>query len=392
MAGDTIMLYGYRRPDGRHGLRNHMAIIPASVCAGEVSSRIAAAVPGAVALVHSNGCCQMGEDYAQTARTLIGMGTNPNTGAVLVVGLGCEGMQPSQLVEGIARSGKQVELVIIQECGGTDGAVADGIRKARALASGISDMKPEPFPISELVLGLECGGSDPTSGIAANPSLGVASDMLVAAGGTSILSETTELIGAERILAARCCSDETAHQLLGIVDDVEKRALAMGSDLRGTQPTPGNIKGGLSTIEEKSLGCILKAGKSRMMGVLKYGEELPEGARGLYMMDSPGQDVDSMIGMLAGGAHIVVFTTGLGTPTGTPIAPVIKVTANGRTYERMSGNIDIDLSPVMAGEMTLDEAGALIFSAMVESARGKLTKSEITGHREFGIYRVGPTF
>ena len=392
MTDGKMALSGYRRPDGRHGLRNHMVIIPASVCAGEVSSRIAAAVAGSVALVHSNGCCQMGEDYAQTARTLIGMGTNPNTGAVLVVGLGCEGMQPSELVEGISKSGKQVDLVIIQECGGTDGAVAEGIRKATALLTGISGMKPEPFPISELVLGLECGGSDPTSGIAANPSLGVASDMLVAAGGTSILSETTELIGAERILAARCCSDDTADKLLKIVDDVEKRALAMGSDLRGTQPTPGNIKGGLSTIEEKSLGCILKAGKSKMMGVLSYGEELPKGARGLYMMDSPGQDVDSMIGMLAGGAHIVVFTTGLGTPTGTPIAPVIKVTANGRTYKKMSGNIDIDLSPVMAGEMTLDEAGALIFSEMLEAARGKLTKSEITGHREFGIYRVGPTF
>ena len=392
MAGQKMMLSGFRRPDGRHGLRNHMVIIPASVCAGEVSARIAAAVPGSVALVHSNGCCQMGEDYAQTARTLIGMGTNPNVGAVLVVGLGCEGMQPSELVDGILKSGKPVSLVIIQEFGGTDGAVAEGIAKAKALAASISDMKPEPFPISELVLGLECGGSDPTSGIAANPSLGVASDMLVQAGGTSMLSETTELIGAERILAARCSSKKTASKLLKIVDDVEKRALAMGSDLRGTQPTPGNIKGGLSTIEEKSLGCILKAGKSKLMGVLKYGEAPPAGARGLYMMDSPGQDVDSMIGMLAGGAHMVVFTTGLGTPTGTPIAPVIKVTANGRTYTRMSSNIDIDLSPVMAGDMTLDEAGALIFGNMVETARGKLTKSEIIGHREFGIYRVGPTF
>lgn len=392
MADSTIMLAGFKRPDGRHGIRNHMVIIPASVCAGEVSSRIAAAVPGSVALVHSNGCCQMGEDYAQTARTLIGMGTNPNVGAALVVGLGCEGMKPSELVEGIAQSGKPVGLVIIQECGGTDGAVAEGISKARALWAGVSEMRPEPFPVSELVLGLECGGSDPTSGIAANPSLGVASDMLVAAGGTSILSETTELIGAERILAARCCNDDVAADLLKIVGNVERSALAMGSDLRGTQPTPGNIKGGLSTIEEKSLGCILKAGKSKMVGVLKYAEELPKGARGLYMMDSPGQDVDSMTGMLAGGAHIVVFTTGLGTPTGTPIAPVIKVTANGKTYKSMMGNIDIDLSPVMAGDMTLDEAGTLIFAEIVEAAGGKLTKSEITGHREFGIYRVGPTF
>ncbi len=392
MIDATRQLIGYKRPVGRHGLRNHLVIIPASVCACEVAQRISSQVPGSVALVHPNGCCQMGEDYAQTARTLIGMGMNANVGACLVVGLGCEGMDPLQIVDGIKATGKPVELVIIQKSGGTTGAVHEGLGKAKALAAVLAKMEPEPFDISELVLGLECGASDPTSGIAANPSLGVASDKLISFGGTSILSETTELIGAEHLLARRAVDKKTADALIGIVNTTEERAKAMGSDLRGTQPTPGNIRGGISTIEEKSLGCILKAGKSPLIGVLKYGEPVTYGKNGLYMMDTPGQDVDSMTGMLAGGAQIVVFTTGLGTPTGTPIAPVIKVTANGATFRMMQEDTDLDLSPVMDGSIGLKEAGDMIFSEILSVSRGKLTKSEVGGHREFGIMRVGWSF
>ncbi|MBP7110005.1 MAG: UxaA family hydrolase [Firmicutes bacterium] len=392
MADGARQLMGYRRPVGRHGLRNHLAVIPASVCACEVAQRIASQVPGSVALSHPNGCCQMGEDYAQTARTLVGMGMNANVGACLVVGLGCEGMDPVQIVDGIRSSGKPVELVVIQKSGGTTGAVRGGLAKAEALAAGLAQMQPEPFDISELVLGLECGASDPTSGIGANPSLGVASDMLIASGGTSILSETTELIGAEHLLAERAVDARTAEALIGIVAATERRAKAMGADLRGTQPTPGNIRGGISTIEEKSLGCILKAGRSPLIGVLKYGEPVTYGKNGLYMMDTPGQDVDSMTGMLAGGAQIVVFTTGLGTPTGTPIAPVIKVTANAATYRMMQEDTDLDLSPVMDGSIGLREAGETIFDEILSVSRGKLTKSELNGHREFGIMRVGWSF
>lgn len=386
------MIEGYRRPTGRHGIRNHLAIIPASVCAGEVASRIAAQVPGAVALVHPNGCCQMGEDYAQTARTLIGMGRNPNVGACLVIGLGCEGMDPLEIAGGISATGKDTETVIIQKSGGTAKAVAEGLAKARKLAGFLAAMKKEPFDVSELVLGLECGASDPTSGIAANPSLGVASDILVGLGGVSVLSETTELIGAEELLAGRAVDKEVASELLRIVLETEKRAVSMGTDLRGTQPTPGNIRGGISSIEEKSLGCILKAGRSTLMGVLPYAGGIGSDARGLYMMDTPGQDVDSMTGMLAGGAQIIVFTTGLGTPTGSPIAPVIKVTANKATFENMKDDTDLDLSAVMDGTMTLTEAGGLIFGEILSVCRGELTKSESGGHKEFGIMRVGWTF
>lgn len=392
MKSSRLQLSGYRRPDGRYGIRNHLAVIPASVCACEVASRVAAGVPGAVALIHPNGCCQMGPDYERTARTLIGMGRNPNVGAALVIGLGCEGMDPKIILEGIAETGKPVELVVIQESGGTAAAVEEGLRKAATLASKLSLMKPEPFDISHLVLGLECGASDPTSGIASNPALGVASDTLVEHGGTSILSETTELIGAEHLLAERAADATVARALTGIVLETERAAMALGTDLRGTQPTPGNIRGGITTIEEKSLGCILKAGHSPLRGVLDYAEAPPADTHGLLMMDTPGQDVDSMTGMLAGGAQVVVFTTGLGTPTGTPIAPVIKVTANASTYMKMKDDTDLDLSSVIDGEMTLNDAGAVIFDELIQVSRGKLTKSEITGHREFGISRIGPSF
>ncbi|HHY27558.1 MAG TPA: UxaA family hydrolase, partial [Desulfitobacterium dehalogenans] len=250
--------------------------------------------------------------------------------------------------------------------------------------------KGEEAPISELSLGIECGGSDFTSGLASNPAVGTASDLLVKAGGAAMLSETTEFIGAEHVLARRAKSPEVAEKLIRIVKEAELRAKQLHVDLRDGQPTPGNIAGGISSIEEKSLGCIYKAGHSTIQDVLAYGES-PQG-KGLYVMDTPGQDVESMIGMLAGGVQLIVFTTGRGTPTGSPIAPVIKVTANSDTNVNMEDNIDLDLSPIISGEATIEESGRRIFEEMLEVARGKLTKSESLGHREFGIFRIGSTF
>ena len=387
-----IMLNGYRRADGRWGIRNHLLVIPTSVCAGETASRIAAQVPGAVAIPHQHGCCQVGEDYKQTVRTLVGFGTNPNVGAVLVVGLGCEGIQPQVVAEEIAASGKPVEMLVIQECGGTLGAIARGAERCAALSRTLAAQVREPFPISELVLGLECGGSDPTSGIASNPSVGKASNLLIDAGGSSILSETTELIGAEHLVAARCETKELAERLTFMVKRIEEKSIGYGVDLRGTQPTPGNIAGGLTTIEEKSLGCIYKAGDKPVVGVLEYAERVDPARHGLYFMDTPGEDIDSITGMVAGGAQIVVFTTGRGTPTGCPIAPVIKVTGNDDTYRKMTGNIDINAGRVITEGASLDEIGQEIFAMMIRVANGDLTKAESLGHREFGIYRIGDTF
>jgi altronate dehydratase large subunit len=386
-----MKLTGYRRPDGRMGFRNHLAILPTSVCSSDTAVRISEKVPGSVALPHQHGCCQMGEDYQQMLRTLVGLAANPNVGAVLIVALGCEGIQADSVQQGLAETGKPVSTVIIQENGGTLGTAEVGVRIASEMARSLSQQQRVPCEMSDLVLGLECGGSDPTSGIASNPVVGVASDMLLAEGGRSILSETTELIGAEHILARRARNEDVAQRLYEIVARTESRAVEAGADLRGSQPTPGNIAGGLTTIEEKSLGCIYKAGSAPVEDVLEYAESVPRGG-GMYVMDTPGQDIDSITGMVAGGAQLVVFTTGRGTPTGNPIAPVIKVTGNTRTYEKMLDNIDLNAGRVIDDSVSVEQVGRELFAEILDVANGKLTKAESLGHHEFGIFRVGFTY
>lgn len=386
------MTQGYQRADGRFGIRNHLLVIPCSVCASEVAIRVAAASDMAVAIPHQHGCCQMGEDFRQTVRTLIGFGVHPNVGAVLVIGLGCEGIQAREIAEEIRKSQKPVDLVIIQDEGGSIRAQAEGVEKLRKLEEKIRDTEKTEIPVSSLIVGLECGGSDPTSGIAANPAIGSAAHRVVDSGGSAILSETTEVIGAEHILKDRFSDPEQAARFLAMVAEVEQRAIAMGEDLRGSQPTPGNIEGGLSTIEEKSLGCMFKAGHLPFEGVLTYAEPLPAGKPGLYFMDTPGEDIDSITGMIAGGAQIILFSTGRGTPTGSAICPVIKITGNPDTFQRMKDNLDINAGSIVTGEKTVDATGEEIYQKILDVAGGELTSAEVLGHREFGIYRIGPTF
>jgi altronate dehydratase large subunit len=385
-----MVFKGYRRADGKVGIRNHVLILPTSVCAAQVASEIARTVPGCVAACHAYGCCQIGEDWQLTFRALRNTAANPNVGATLVVGLGCEGLEPLTMLTAVQELEKPSRGIVIQEEGGSVKAITQGAAIARAMVAEVGRQARESVDIGALILGLECGGSDATSGLAANPALGVASDLLIGSGGTCILSETTESIGAEHILARRAVNDTVRHKLLDIVRACEERALKMGEDLRGSQPTPGNIAGGISTIEEKSLGCIHKAGSAPVQGVLDYAEIA--GGRGLYVMDTPGMDVESMVGLAAGGVQVMVFTTGRGTPTGNPIMPVIKVTANRKTAERMADNIDLDLSGVIDGSRTIEEAGQAILDEILAVAGGKPTKAEQLGHTEFSIYRIGPTF
>lgn len=382
---------GYRRADGKIGIRNHVLILPAVVCANRVARGIAEMVNGAVWVEHQNGCTQLGADLELSKRVLVAHGTHPNVFGVVVVGLGCETLRAQAVAEEIraACPGKPVKLVIIQDEGGSVKATMAGATAAREMLGQASREVREPVDAAELILGTECGGSDACSGISANPALGKASDLLIEAGGTVILAETTELIGAEHIVAARAVTPAVAERCYEVIARCEKQATDMGVDMRGGQPTPGNIEGGLSSIEEKSLGCVYKAGTKPLQDVIDYA--MPVTKRGLVWMDTPGQDIEQLTGMVAGGCQIVVFTTGRGTCCGSPIAPTIKVATNSELYRHMNDNIDLDAGPIVAGEATVDQIGKLIYDEMLAVASGKLCKAEILGFNDFAIHRIGPT-
>lgn len=380
---------GYRRPDGKVGVRNHLAIISCSIYANRVVAAISERVPQAVPIMHQGGIGQSGVDLAQTIRTLIGTGLNPNAAACLIIAAGNENIDPYTLAEPIERTGKPVKTLNIMTTGGTSVAIEQGICLAGQLLLKLSTSKREPCSMAELVIGLECGGSDFTSGLASNPTLGQVADHLVLAGGTVILSETTELIGAEHILARRAISPNVSQRIVEIVQRYENRVLATGFDMRGGNPSPGNIAGGLTTIEEKSLGCVVKGGTTPVMNVVEYADLVND--RGLVVMDTPGNDVESVTGMVAGGAQIVLFTTGRGTPTGNPLAPVIKVTGNSLTAAAMATNVDVDVSDILTGDMTIEEAGRVLYQVLQEVASGRTVKAEEHGNMEFAIHRIGMT-
>ncbi|NBD28186.1 UxaA family hydrolase [Paenibacillus glycinis] len=380
---------GYERANGDIGIRNHLLIIPTVICSNQVCSRIMQLVPGAVAIPHQHGCSQIGSDKARTFDMLAGTGKNPNVGAVLIISLGCEVVDPIALAEEIRSTGKPVEVFDIQSVGGSVKAISHGAELAKRLMADLAKQEKVPVPLNKLKVAVKCGGSDATSGLASNPALGAAADSLIAAGGSIVIGETTEIIGAEHLLAERCVTAEISDKLYYIVDRFEKEVERMGADMRGGNPSPGNIAGGLSTIEEKSLGCISKCGKAPIQGVIEYAERIPD--HGLYFMDSPGNDIECVSGMAAGGAHIVCFTTGRGTPTGAAVVPVIKITGNKMMFQRMEDNMDIDVSDMLDGSASLEQAGERIWQEIVDVAEGKWTKAEVLGHTEFSINRIGPS-
>ena len=383
-----MTFYGYRRPDGRVGVRNRVLILPASVCATDTARIIAQQVEGAISFNNQQGCSQVAPDQQLTMDVMAGYAANPNIYGTVMVSLGCENCQMDLVVKAIEeRTNKPLKQVIIQEAGGTLKAVNMAVRYAKEMVAEASMLQKEEFPLSELIVGTECGGSDPTSGLAANPAIGAMSDLVVQAGGTSILSETSEFIGAEHILARRAINKEVHDRIYEITSRFEAHFHAVGEDVRQGNPSPGNKAGGITTLEEKSLGCIHKGGHSPINAVYDYAKQV-ESKQGLVIMDTPGNDPASVAAMVAGGAQVIVFSSGRGSPVGHPIAPVVKVTGNKITFANMEDNIDFCAAPLIYGEKTVEQLGTDLLNMVVETACGKQTKAEALGFTEMAIARV----
>ena len=387
-SNQTFM--GYVRPDGQVGIRNHVAIIPSCGCALHAAQMIAAAVEGAVLLHYSEGCGITDADMELAKGWLTQYGQHPNVIGSVVVGLGCEGLDPHDLAERMAQGSAPVELLVIQEQGGTRRTIEKGLALAQEMVAGGINLKREPCPLSALTIGLECGGSDATSGLAANPSVGVFSDLMTAQDAKVLLAETSELLGAEHILRQRAATPAIANSLLATIEECERFLKSTGEDFMGKQPSPGNVRGGITTVEEKALGDVLKGGSSPIVDVLRYGE--PPTIAGLSFMDTPGNDLASVTGLVAAGSHIVIFTTGRGNPMGNPIAPVIKITGNPQTYAHMQEDMDINAGLVITGDKDPEAVGREIYDLCLRVAEGEETKAEALEHGEFMLLRQGPVY
>ena len=362
---------GYSRSNGKVGIRNKIVVISSVVCANTVARRVAEKIDNAVAITHPHGCGQSGRNFSNTFNILAGLGSNPNVYGALVIGLGCENLFSNDLADKIRESKKPVESFNIQDVkGGTIGAIEKGIGICKGFDKEAKELKKEFFNFSHITLGLECGGSDATSGLTANPALGIVSDKLVNLGGTSILPEFAEWGGAVHLLSKRAINEEVAEK----IKEPFKR-------FSGENRSPGNIAGGLSTPEEKSLGNIAKAGKSSIQGVIKYTEK-PGEINGLWLMIEPGLDVVSMTGLAAAGANIIVFTTGRGTPFGSPVTPVIKICGNPKTCEYMANNFDIDASKIITNDKTIEDISVLLWKQLKDVCNGEKTISERLGFEE----------
>lgn len=402
---------GYRRHDGRIATRNYIGIISSVNCSATASKFIADSfdeeilaefpnIDGVIPLMHKGGCAMQygGEDHHQLARVLAGFARHPNIAAYLILGLGCETGQSAFFVENYGLTQLEVPgqpaesqkplMMTIQDTGGVAKTVRRAVDMLKEMLPEVNRVEREPIPVSELILGTECGGSDGNSGVTANPALGIASDLLVAHGGTTILGETSEIYGGEHLLTRRAISREVGEKLIERIRWWEEYVAKFGVEI-DNNPSPGNKKGGLTTIYEKSLGAIAKAGSTTLREVYKYAEPVTE--KGFVIMDTPGYDPASVTGMIAGGANVVVFTTGRGSCFGCKPVPTIKVSTNTPMYERMIDDMDINAGRVLDG-VPLEEVGREIFEKIISVASGEQTKSEAQGigEEEFCPWSIGP--
>jgi altronate dehydratase large subunit len=380
----------YRRAHGQVGARNHVGVIPTVVCANDVAQAIVRQVQGTVGFFHHQGCCQLPPDLERVTDTLIGLGCSPNVGAVLLVSLGCEGTDHERLLKTIADTDKPVEIIHIQELGGVSRGIQAGIDAAERLAIAISGLQKAKADISELVMSIKCGASDATSGMASNCVIGYVADKLVDMGATVIFGETTEFIGAEHILARRAVNRDVERKIYDIVSKMEARARSLNCDMRQGQPTPGNMAGGLSTIEEKSLGAIAKSGSRPIQGVMDYAE-MAGARKGLWIKDTPGREPEILTGMAASGAQVMMFSTGRGAPQGFPSMPVIKICGNPETYQRMLNDMDLNAGLIISGEKTIEQVGEEAYAKLLRTLNGEMTKNEALHYfSAIDIYPIGP--
>lgn len=381
---------GYVRPDGKVGARNHVAVIPSVICANDVAQAIVGQVQGTVGFFHHQGCCQLPPDLKRVTDTLIGLGCSPNVGAALIVSLGCEGTDHERMLKTIVKTGKPVKIIRIQELGGASRAIQAGIDAAQELVGQISGLHREPSDLSNVVMAIKCGASDTTSGMASNCVVGYVADKMVDLGATVVFGETTEFIGAEHILARRAANKQVADKIYEIVERMETRAKSLGCDMRKGQPTPGNIAGGLSSIEEKSLGAIVKSGSKPIQGVLEY-PEMVTTQKGLWIKDSPGREPEILTGMACTGAQFMMFSTGRGAPQGFPSMPVIKICGNPNTFDRMSHDMDLNAGLIIKGEKTIEQVGEEAFQKVLCVLNGEMTKNEaIKYFNSIDIHTLGP--
>ena len=379
---------GYRRADGSIGVRNHVIVMNAAGELASLTKKIAQMVPGVIPVVHQAGQSHSLEDVEQTQKTIMGTAGHANVSAALFLGMRLDD-STDEMVETLKKSGHHVHCIHLNK----DKSISEAIKESKLwLEQAVERSKQEPTEtadVTELIIGLECGGSDAWSGITANPAIGAFSDSIVKDGGTSILAETTEAVGTEHILARRAVNETVGQRFLDIVKRYEERARAAGEDIRVANPSPGNKTGGLTTLEEKSLGCIKKGGNSTLMEVIDYAHRPEE--KGFIFMDTPGYDVESVAGLVAGGSQIVLFSTGKGSPTGSPIVPVIKIGTNTKLFENMPEHIDVNAGKIMDSHYSIEDIGEEIYGKVIDVANGEITSSEKHKNQEFSIWRLAET-
>ena len=377
-------LLGYRRENGRVGVRNHVVVLPVDDISNAACEAVASHIQGTLALPHSYGRLQFGEDLELHFRTMIGTGANPNVAAAVVIGI--EQNWTRRVAEGIAETGKPVAAFSIEGAGDLE-TVRRASWAAKDLVQAATEIQREPVALEEIWVSIKCGESDTTTGLGSCPTVGVVVDELVDAGTHVFFGETSELTGGEHLIADRMATPQLRERFQATYDDYVALIESEESDLLGSQPTQGNIAGGLSTIEEKALGNIEKTGTKEVVGVLAPAEAPSDGA-GLYFMDSSSAAAEHITLMAAGGAVLHLFPTGQGNVIGNPIEPVIKLTANPTTAKTMAEHIDLDVSGLLSRELTLPQAGELLMEHVRRTANGRMTAAEALGHREFSMTKL----